>query len=525
MPRIVSVWLPRWPILRFLRNEARQSHSESHNRPKSEPVDPRRPFALADAADTASILAVNRAAEAEGLAPGARLADARARIGFLQVRTHDPEADANALARLAHWSTRYTPSVAPFDAANGADGLFLDITGAAHLLGGEEKLLADLARRLATFGLEARLACAETPGAAWAMARFSRTPSPIVTAGAEAEALAHLPVEALRLDAETALTLRRLGFKRIGALTGQHRAPFAARFEKALLKRLDQALGRAAEPLPLLAPPAVYLARRSLMEPIFNEDAIVEVANTLMGDLASTLERDGAGARALKLSLYRVDGLVEAIDLSLALPTRNPDHVTRLLKLRLHRIAQEVDAGYGFETLTLAVTVAEPMQAAQVEMAAGANTFEETAQLAALLDALRQRLGPRSVRRFEARARHIPERSEAIVAAAAQAAPWPSPRNTRPLLLFPHAEPADVIALLPDGPPQRITWRGRQHMIARAEGPERIAAEWWTMKAQAPTRDYYLVEDKAGRRLWLYREGIPGRETAAPRWFVHGLFA
>jgi protein ImuB len=524
MPRIVSVWLPRWPILRFLRDEARLSHSDPSSQLKSELVDPRLPFALADASDTASILAVNRAAEAEGIAPGARLADARARIGFLQVRSHDPEADANALARLAHWSTRYTPSVAPFDAANGADGLFLDITGASHLLGGEEKLLADLARRLAAFGLEARLACAETPGAAWAMSRFSRMPSPIVPAGAEAEALAHLPVEALRLDAETALTLRRLGFKRIGALTGQHRAPFAARFEKALLKRLDQALGRTAEPLPLLAPPAVYLARRSLMEPIFTEDAIVEVADTLMRDLASSLERDGTGARSLRLSLYRVDGLAETLELSLALPTRNPDHVTRLLKLRLHRIAQDLDAGYGFETLSLAVTVAEPMQAAQAEMAAGANAIEEAARLAALLDALRQRLGPHSVRRLEPRARHIPERSETIAPAAPEAPSWPPPRNTRPLLLFPNAEPADVLALLPDGPPQRVTWRGRHHMIAHADGPERISAEWWTLKTQAPTRDYYLVEDKTGHRLWLYRD-IPGRETTAPRWFVHGLFA
>ena len=523
MPRIVSVWLPRWPILRFLKDEARR---RSESKLQGEPVDPKRPFVLADAADTASILAVNRAAGAEGLAPSMRIADARARIGFLQVRTHDPEADANALARLAHWSTRYTPSVAPLDAANGADGLFLDITGAAHLLGGEEKLLADLARRLAAFGLDARLACAETPGAAWAMARFSRTPTPILAAGAEAEALAPLPVEALRLDAETALTLRRLGFKRIGALMGQHRAPFAARFEKALLKRLDQALGRVAEPLALLAPPAVYLARRSLMEPIFTEDAIVEVAGTLMHDLVPALERDGAGARAVRLSLYRVDGLVETLDLALALPTRNPDHVTRMLKLRLNRIAQELDAGYGFETLTLAVTLAEPMQAAQVEMsAAGASALEATTRLATLLDALRQRLGQHSVRRLEARARHTPERSETVTLAAPQTLHWPPPRSTRPVLMLPHAEPADVIALLPDGPPQRLTWRGRHHTIAHAQGPERIAAEWWSMQSPAPTRDYYLVEDKAGRRLWLYREGIPGREAAAPRWFVHGLFA
>jgi protein ImuB len=166
------------------------------------------------------------------------------------------------------------------------------------------------------------------------------------------------------------------------------------------------------------------------------------------------------------------------------------------------------------------------MQAAQVEMsAAGASALEATTRLASLLDALRQRLGQHSVRRLEARARHTPERSETVTLAAPQTLHWPPPRSTRPVLMFPHAEPADVIALLPDGPPQRLTWRGRHHTIAHAQGPERIAAEWWSMQSPAPTRDYYLVEDKAGRRLWLYREGIPGREAAAPRWFVHGLFA
>jgi protein ImuB len=492
--------------------------------PSGEPVDPKRPFALADAADRNIILAVNRAAEEEGIAAGARLADARARVGFLQVRPHDPAADAAALARLAHWATRYTPSVAPFDLENGADGLYLDITGAAHLLGGEERLIEDLARRLASFGLTSRIACAETPGAAWALSRFARTPRTVLPSGQEREALASFAIEALRLPGETCRTLRRLGFKRVGTLLDRPRAPFAARFEKILLRRLDQALGRAAEPLPLLAPHPVYLAKRSLLEPIMTEEAIVTVTEALMHDLVPDLERDGAGARTLRLTLYRVDGRTGEIDLGLALPTRSPAHVVRLMRLRLDRIADDVDAGYGFETLSLAVTVAEPMPATQREMSAAAGEADVATRCAALLDTLRQRLGPDSVRRLEARASHIPERAETAAPASPDALAWPTPDKVRPLVLLPSAEPADVLALVPEGPPQRFRWRGRVHRIAHADGPERIAGEWWQPGPAPLTRDYYLVEDDGGHRYWLYREGLQGRETAASRWFVHGLF-
>ena len=518
MPRIVSVWLPQWPVYRWLAAERR--------RPRGTPVDPAAPFVIADGSDAPHITALNPAAAAAGLAVGDRLADARARIGAMQVRRAEPEADAAALARLAHWATRYTPSAALFSEASGTDGIFLDITGAAHLLGGEERLLADLAQRLAAFGLPARLAAAETPGAAWAAAHFARTPRAIVPAGAEAEALAPLPVEGLRLDAETALTLRRLGFKRIGDLIEKPRAPFAARFESELLLRLDQALGRAPEPLALIAPPPVYVKTRTLLEPIDSEDAIVAAATRLMQDLVPRFEADGVGARHLRLTLYRVDGAVEEIDIGLTLPTRSPDHVARLLRLKLERIARGIEAGFGFETVRLAVTIAERIEPRQHALATASETDARTRRCAVLLDALRQRLGPESVRHLAPVASHWPERSEVSCSTPADTASWPAAETARPRppLLLARAEPADVIALVPDGPPLRIRWRGALSTIAHAEGPERIAAEWWRAGQDAPTRDYYVVEDGAGRRLWLYREGLPGRETTSARWFVHGLF-
>jgi protein ImuB len=471
---------------------------------------------------------LNAAAEVLGLATGDLLADARAKAEFLQVRDADPAADDAALRRLALWATRYTPTASPWNEDNGADGFFLDITGAAHLFGGEEKLLADLAARLRkNFGLPARLAVADTPGAAWALSRFHKTPSFVLPCGQEAAALAPLPIAALRLVSDTRATLRRLGFKTVGSLLDKPRAPFAARFPTELLRRVDQALGRIDEPLvPVVAPP-VYHSLRYLIEPIFTHDAIIAHANRLMATLVHVLTRDDVGARGLRLCLYNVDGAVETIDIGLTLPTRNVSHVARLIELKLEALAATCDAGFGFEAIGLAVTCAEPMPARQTEFTSAAEDGNRTERCADLIDALRQRLGPHSVRRFEPVASHLPERAEILPPIDGEATAWPEPeQKPRPLLLLPHAEPAeDVTALVPDGPPRRFSWRGVTYDVTGAQGPERIAGEWWRHREPKPTRDYYLVEDSTGHRFWLFREGLYGRETTAARWVVHGLFA
>ena len=561
MSRIVSVWLPRWPIVRAL---AAQTKTQSHNA-----VAPDEPFVLAVAGPGGPrVAALNETAEALGLAVGDSLADARAKAGFLQMRDADPAADDAALRRLTLWATRYTPTASPWNEACGADGFFLDVEGASHLFGGEDALLADLAARLEkNFHLPARLAVAATPGAAWALARFYPSRALVLPSGQEAAALAPLPIAALRLQPETRATLRRLGFKTVGALLDKPRAPFAARFPAELLRRIDQALGRLDEPLmPVVAPP-VYHSLRYLPEPVFTHEAIIAHTNRLMRTLTHVLERDDVGARGLRLSLYNIDGAVEAIDITLTLPTRSVEHVARLVALKLEALAANYDAGFGFEAIGLAVTTAEPMPARQTSFAA-AEDGERTERCAALIDALRQRLGPTSVRRFAAVASHVPERAE-ILAPISEPFPagggsgersepgWGSARphpdteltlrigpppagegeQPRPLLLLPRAEPAeDVMALIPDGPPRRFSWRGVTYEITGAQGPERIGAEWWRRPLPSPpplagegwvgtTRDYYLVEDSVGRRFWLYREGLFGRETAAARWFVHGLFA
>ena len=517
--RIVSVWLKKWPILRFLSAQARGASQHT-------PVNPTRPFALSvNAPGGPRIAALNTAAEAGGLRCGDLLADAHAKAGFLQTHPADPEADRAALCRLACWATRYTPAVAPWDGGSGTDGLFLDVTGASHLFGGEEGLLADLACRLRAFNLTPQLAIADTAGAAWAMSHFHSSPAIVLRSGEENTALAPLPIEALRLRPEMCAALRRLGFKRVGAVLDKPRAPFTARFSAELLRRLDQALGRIPEPLAFVAPVTTYRGLRQLLEPITTQDAIVTVADLLMQDLVPALIQDGMGARRLQLTLYRVDGEVIHVDLSLSAPTRNPAHVAHLLHLKLERAKEAVDAGFGFEALSLTVTTPERMAPAQAELADHCvrGRIESTATL---IDKLSQRLGPERVRRLEPRKRHLPEKAEASCHPAASPV-WPMPDEARPrpILLLPCAEPAEVVALVPEGPPKRFRWRGINHDVVRSQGPERIASEWWRHRRGQPTRDYYVAEDNTGRRFWLCREGLYGRETSGPRWFVHGLFA
>ena len=489
-----------------------------------ETVNAGEPFVLSvEGSGGPRIAAANEAAEAAGLARGDLLSDARAKAGFLQVRPLVALADHAALKKLALWATRYAPAVAPWNEENGADGFFIDITGASHLFGDEAALLADLGKRLAGFGLICRLAAADTPGMAWALAHYAAAPLVVLASGAEKQALAPLPIEALRLSPETCALLHRLGLRRVGALIDTPRAPFAARFEAALLRRLDQALGRVPEVLSFLAAPPAYEASRQLLEPVSTQAAVVKVATRLMQDLVPALRRDGMGARALRLCLYRVDGAVRMIHLGLAAPTRDPAHVARLVELNLERLGEAIDAGFGFEALRLGVTVAAKIREKQTAFGTLQPDEDEPGGVrqVVLLDSYRQRLGARSVQRLQPVARHLPERAQEIVLTHGTAAlAWPRPDRLRPALLLETVEAVEVAVTAPGALPQRFFWRGASHGVAQWQGPERIAGEWWRDKTPRPDRDYYVAETEAGQRFWLYRE-VQGLK----RWFMQGLFA
>ena len=517
----------------------------------------------------ARVVSLNEAARRGGLSTGELVSNARAKVLDLQVRDADPAADAVALRRLALWCLRYAPVAAPWDEASGADGLFIDITGSAHLFGGEERMLADLEARLVSFGLFPRTAIADTAGAAWAIARYGGKERCIVISGGETAALSLLPPAALRLTEATQLLLRRLGMRSVGAILRTPRAPFAARFPPELLLRLDQALGRAPEPLAPVVPPPVYRAQAMFAEPILTQEHVLEAASRLLAMLAADLARDAMGARLLRLLLFQVDGKTQSLELGLSAPSRDAQHIAQLIGLRLYRLGSELDSDFGFEAAAAHVLAADslPEQQDRLAVVPEGETNSSPEELAQLIDRLQQRLGRGAVRSLHPVQSHIPEHavrahppsprlrgkgrgegrkkgvrpygspSSRTIAAdersdpIAPAAPHPDPLPTeewgegasRPLLLLERPEATEVVAVVPDGPPRQFRWRGVLHQVADAEGPERITPEWWRRTGER-TRDYYVVEDAKGRRFWLYRAGLYGRGGPTPQWFVHGVF-
>lgn len=452
------------------------------------------------------------------------LADARALLPGLASAPAEPAADARALAALAAWCEQYTPWVS----LDGADGLWLDITGCAHLFGGEAELLEDLDRRLARFGCRARLGLADTPGAAWALARFApdRTAC-CLPPGNTAEGLATLPVEGLRLNAPALLLLRRLGLQRIGGLYDLPRATLARRFQSAdpgaqVLARLDQALGRVDEPLSPRTPAPAYRTRLSFAEPILTLASIEAALARLTDGLCQLMESDQQGARRLVLRAYQVDGRIAQAAIETGRPSRDAGHLARLFADRLEPLVPQ----YGIETLILSAPATQPLGLTQLSLNPGAGHASEAA--GRLIDRLANRFGSASVRRLRPQPSHLPEKAEHWAPAAADGLVWEPPdalQPPRPLRLFERPEPIRVLAEIPDGPPVRFDWRRVTHRVARARGPERIAPEWWNdFAGRERVRDYYQVEDAAGRRYWLYREGLY-QEPGAPAWYIHGLFA
>lgn len=484
--RVVSLWFPRLASDRALRMRPVQG-----------------PFALTLRADnTNRIYCLNITAERQGLYRGMNVSDARAFCPDLQSRPAEPISDRRFLTALCRWATRYCPWVG----IEGDDGLVMDITGSAHLAGGEAALMGDLRQRLGRIGLTVRIGLGDTRGAAWALARHGEG---VAMPGAALSALAPLSVAALRLEAETVTALQRLGLRSIGQLVDAARAPLARRFGPGLLMRLDQALGAQAEQISPQAEPPHYGVRLSLPEPIGLEADVMAGTERLLIRLCDKLARDGAGARALCLTLRRVDSQAQHVELRLARPLRDP---ARILPLFARGIG-EVDAGYGIDRLRLEAIQVEPLPNEQISHAGA----DKQGRLDDLITRIGTRIGLENVLRFLPADSHIPERSF-IIAPAAYSAPErfpPSPRP-RPLLMF----PPEPIRATGSRPPQHFQWRRMRLTTLRATGPERIAPEWWLHDEgwHSGTRDYWRVETAQGRRLWLFHT------PQNPGWFVQGEF-
>jgi len=529
------------------------------------------------------IHAVTKAAAERGARAGARLTDARALDPALVAVLADPDGDAALVRRLARWAGRWSPLVEV-----DGDGLKLDVSGVAHLFGGEDALVRDVERRFAAIGLTVRVAIAPTGAAAWALAHYS--PSPLCGGGSTRaqrergegpnertaplpgdaarrlslphgggrdleEQLTPLHVSALRLDPDTVRTLERLGLKTIGALLGVPRLALARRFQGAenVVDALDRMFGRKAETLTAVLSDPPPRASLRLEEPAMHAEAAGQALERLIPLLVRELEQRRLGARRLSLTGYRVDGSTAVASVATTIPSREPKHLTRLLGDKVAAL----DPEFGFDVFALTADWTEELGAAQQSLVEDPSGERE---LARLVDRLTVKLGPRRVRRPRAQESHLPERASGWVAAVSSSpsqmgrgtiprrgngggvkdggsnhpstmlrmVPLPTPSaqgGTRPSRLLDRPEAIAVIYATPEGMPRRFVWRRAVHDIARAEGPERIAPEWWRQPSSARLRDYYRVEDASGRRYWIYREGIAGDgRGGAPAWFIHGPF-
>ena len=442
------------------------------------------------------------------------MADARARIPELVVFDTDDQADTALLDWLAQACDRYTPMVA----IDPPHGLMLDITGCVHSFSGSEQALSDdLEHRLARIGFNARLATASTPDTASVLARHG------------GEDVRALPVTALRVEPDIHVALSRAGLKTIGDVVKLASGPLAARFGEHLPRLLARLTGEVDIRITPRRAPGEIETEVRFAEPVARTEDVLAIVSDLVGRAAVILSERNVGGRRFSIALFRSDGHVAQLSVETGQPTRDVAVLERLFRERIDALSDPLDPGFGYDLIRLSILVVEPLAPEQLRLDGGQLADRE---LEALIDRLGTRLGRNRVRRFAAIDTHIPEQAVLEFPAIEIRTPgtWPRPETAepplRPIHLFDPPHRIEVMAEVPDGPPRRFKWRRTMHEVARTEGPERIAAEWWTRRDNAGlTRDYYRVEDVRGRRYWLFRHGLYGSEKVHPDWFLHGLFA
>lgn len=451
-----------------------------------------------------------------GLMRGMAAAHARALVPDLDVGDAQPAADAAWLDRLAHHGVRHwTPTAA----TDGPDGLWLDLTGTTHLFGGELRFCRRAIAFLHRLGFTAHIAIAGTPGAAYALARYSGQPLTIIDSGTETQAIADLPLAALRLGPEALVTAARFGIERIVDLYPMPRGPLARRLGLRTVERLDQARGLAPEPIQPLIPFETPIVERRLVEPIGTAEAIAQVIGDLVDDLMAVLEKRGLGLRATALACVRVDAAEQIISLGAARATRDAKHIKRMFGLRIERI----EPGLGIEAMRLAAPLVEPLGA--IELANELIADHRAPDIAPLVDQLAGRVGDNALFRLTAMESDVPERAVRALAPLAEPQGWPRWKRPTRLLVSPEHLHA-VVALLPDHPPRRFTWRGKPYRVVAGDGPERIHGEWWKSGREMwAVRDYFKVEADSGERFWIFRRGDGVEaETGDLSWYIHGVF-
>jgi protein ImuB len=523
--RILSLWLPRLPIDRIKRKLACSGVSQAEKTADSAPS-----IVVIKESNALKIHALDDAAAKLGLDIGLPLANARAICPDLRVFDADEAADAEMLDNIADWCDRFTPLVA----LDSPHGLYLDITGCVHLFGGEAAMLRLVCGLLTAQGFVVSAAIASNPVCARTLNRHVH--GRIVRDGEEAEAVSPLPVAFL--GADEAMGLRRAGLKTIGDVAARARHEITARFGAAFTSRLEQALGQGDRPISPRKPMPDYIVEKRFAEPVTTDTVIAAALSRLAAMLVAAMAQQGKGARRLEAHFFRTDGAVRAITVDTGQPVTRGEMIDRLFRERLEALSDPLDPGFGFDLIRLSASRSEIVVQQQRDLDAHAHDNDE---VAALIDRIAARIGGKRIVVHLPQDTHIPERAVLALPAqqhlaAAMRAVWPERTEgeppLRPLRLFERPEEIKVIAQVPDGPPARFIWRRATHAVVRAEGPERIAMEWWRPQGSTLTRDYFRVEDENGLRFWLYRDGLYEREieqeegrAVHPAWFMHGLFA
>ncbi|NCD67999.1 Y-family DNA polymerase [Mucilaginibacter agri] len=459
------------------------------------------------------VTALNEEAYQFGVTEGMTVADARVIAPDLLVFDGKPGRNLKLLTGLAEWCLRYTPLVQ----LDPPDGLLLDITGCTHLKGGEPAYLREIASRLKTAGYDVRMAIADTIGAAWGMARCASS-GLIVPEGTHRNALMPLPPSALRLPIDILLKLQNLGLHQISSFIYMPNAVLRRRFGKNMVLRLQQALGQEVEYLFPIKEPLPYSERLECLEPISTRPVIEIALHRLLEKLGKRLYGEGLGVRSAMLTWYRMDGKNGNITIGTNHASNRKEHLFKLFFSKLDTIAP----GLGIELFVLDALKTEATTDKQSELwsAKGGTDNEEVAEL---LDRLAGRIGAVHIHRYLPGEHYWPERTPKrdTDLKKAPASEWRTDKP-RPMQLLDRPEPIEAMALTPDYPPRMFIWRGEQHIVVAADGPERIEREWWLEPGEH--RDYYIAEDEAGRRYWLFRSGHYSASNQQ-HWYLHGFFA
>jgi protein ImuB len=459
------------------------------------------------------VTAANAIAEAKGVNIGMVLADARAIVPSLVYFDDQPERPIKLLKAIAEWCIRYTPAVA----IDPPEGLFLDISGCAHLWGGEKEYMDDIRQKLAALGYDTLVGMADTPGCAWAVARFGRE-SQLVKIGGHLAAMLPLPAPALRLEAATVERLEKLGFRQISDFINIPRPALRRRFGPGLIRRINQAIGGEQEPMELVQPLPAYLETLPCLEPIITAAGIGIALKQLLEQVCNRLKQEQKGLKAAAFKCYRLDGRIEKVSIGTIRGSVNETHLFRLFEIKIPGLAP----GPGIDLFTLEAGQVEELRNVQ-ENLWEANGSPTKQAIAELLDRISGKMGSGHIHRYLPAEHHWPERSFRSGESLGEeiSGEWKLERP-RPLRILPVPEPIQVTAPIPDYPPMLFRYAGSLHKIIKADGPERIEQEWWLEEGRH--RDYYAVEDEEGRRYWLFRSGHYDAERSYG-WFIHGFFA